>query len=206
MEEGLINEGKTASSTTPPPCFSDRWWDQRPWANKYPSKRCQCVSKCCCMSSLIVLITCVATYFLCKDFLLTGSDVSRDVVPSTCNNTLAFYETYYSSKSVVSGQAHFKYAFLFAPTTTYSRGDGKGNVYSGHMFICDQTTGMQASGPDNCTNFFTYDEYTCALSTQLSKCQSDVQHQHTDVEIAWIQYNGVDDTVVFDGARPRPLA
>jgi hypothetical protein len=141
-DQALINRG--ASPAKKPPPFSDNWWSDRPWANTYPSKRCVWGSKCCCFTSLVVTITMVATYFMCKDLLLTGADVSRDVVPSTCNYTLGYYQTYYGSKSVVQGAAHFEYAFMFAPTNTYTRGDGKGDVTSGRMYICDQTVGMQA--------------------------------------------------------------
>ena len=72
------------------------------------------------------------------------------------------------------------------------------------MFICDQTTGMQASGPVNCTNLFSFDDYTCAIASQLSDCQSKVQHQDTDVGITSIRYNGSDDTIEFDGETHMP--
>ena len=61
-----------------------------------------------------------------------------------------------------------RYVFTFAPTNTYTRGDQKGKVHSGNMYICDQTTGFRASGPNNCSNTFVFDEYTCELSYKLS--------------------------------------
>jgi len=157
----------------------------------------------CCTVSLIVAATAIATFFITKE-LVSGTDVCTDIVPVGCNQTLAFWQTYYGSEKVVGGAAEFKYSFLFAPNATLPRGDGNGHVHSGHMFICDQTTGMKASGPDNCTNSFSFDDHTCELLTQLSACQSQVQHKDTDVEIDWLRFDGVDDQIWMDGTTHMP--
>ena len=114
------------------------------------------------------------------------------------NNTLAYWTPYFGSEAVVAGAAHFEYAFLFAPSSTQN------GVTKGTMFICDQTTGMQASGPSNCTNTFSFDDSTCSLTYTLSDCQSKVQHEETDVEIDAIAYKSDSDTIEMTGKTHMP--
>lgn len=165
-----------------------------------PVSKHGCCSKagmCCLMTLAIVAATSAATYFVTK-YTLTGRNV---LLPDTsCNNTLKFWETYYGSSSVVMGAAHFEYAFLFAPDWSSAKGD----LLSGKMFICYQTVGMQASGPGNCSNSFTYSRKDCKLSVEMSECQKQVAIQHTDVEIQWIEYDGQHDTMLMDGKTHMP--
>lgn len=162
--------------------------------------KCACCVKavmCCLTTSVVVAITAVSTFYFAK-YALSGKDVAMPKV--FCNNSLAFWETYYGSESVVMGQAKFEYAFLFAPTWSSENG----GMLSGNLFICYQTLGMQASGPGNCSNSFTYNRHTCALSVEFSECQKQVAHQHTDVEIQWIEYDSEHDRILMDGKTHMP--
>jgi len=149
-----------------------------------------------------VVITAIATSYIVK-----GSESSDNIKPppptSACDKSLAFGEIYYGSNSVLAGTAHFEFSFQFQNRSNLTRADGA-FVQTGDMYICYQTTGLHASGPGNCTNSFVYDEHTCELSTKLSDCQIQVQHQDTDLDIQWLEFDGANDQIKMDSTTHLP--
>ena len=101
---GLISE----SAKGKPACFSDRWWSKQPLVNTYPGKRSKRACSFCAVSFVALAVGAVSMYFLCKNILLVGNEHALPGgVPSTCNNSLAFYEAYVSHDDVAFDRSHF---------------------------------------------------------------------------------------------------